>query len=164
VREVQVRQGPAASGTGPQAGQDPVQATFERLPGAVRGAEEIAAAGVLDDRGESYGVHEQHRHGGPDQVRAEARLTEQAAEVAAVFDRHPDLQVIAGHWGELVLFYIERIGEIQNLGEFGARRPVLDYFRENIFITGSGSLSGRYLAWKEAIAHGNWERLTAHLR
>ena len=26
---------------------------------------------------------------------------------SGVFDRHPELQVIAGHWGEVVLFYLD---------------------------------------------------------
>jgi predicted TIM-barrel fold metal-dependent hydrolase len=33
--------------------------------------------------------------------------------LAGVFDRHPDLQVVTGHWGEVVLFYLDRIDEMQ---------------------------------------------------
>ena len=29
--------------------------------------------------------------------------------MAGVFDRWPDLQIIVGHWGEAVLFYVERV-------------------------------------------------------
>ena len=29
--------------------------------------------------------------------------------LSRTFDRHPDLQVIVGHWGEMVRFYLERI-------------------------------------------------------
>ena len=29
--------------------------------------------------------------------------------LAGVFDKYPDLQIILGHWGEVVLFYLERL-------------------------------------------------------
>ncbi|QJY48028.1 amidohydrolase family protein [Pseudonocardia broussonetiae] len=64
-----------------------------------------------------------------------------------VFDRHPDLQVVVGHWGEVVLFYAERVQLLD-----GAMRPALDrslpeYLRQNVFYTPSGMYSPRYLAW-----------------
>lgn len=64
-----------------------------------------------------------------------------------VFDRHPDLQVIVGHWGEVVLFYAERIAMLDR-----AMRPALDrslneYLRGNVFYTPSGMFSPRYMAW-----------------
>ncbi len=65
---------------------------------------------------------------------------------AGTFDRNPDLQVIVGHWGEVVLFYIERIAAMQQYG-LKLDRPLEDYFRDNVFYTGSGILSQRYLRW-----------------
>jgi predicted TIM-barrel fold metal-dependent hydrolase len=65
---------------------------------------------------------------------------------SGTFDRNPDLQVIVGHWGEVVLFYIERIAAVQQMG-LKLARPLQDYFRENVFYTGSGILSQRYLRW-----------------
>ncbi|GAB3641305.1 amidohydrolase family protein [Spirosoma arcticum] len=65
---------------------------------------------------------------------------------SGVFDRHPDLQVIVGHWGELVLFYLEHIATMQTTG-LHLERPLADYFRQNIWVTGSGLLSERYLRW-----------------
>ncbi len=35
---------------------------------------------------------------------------------AGVFDRHPNLQVIVGHWGEAILFYLERIAMLEHMG------------------------------------------------
>lgn len=67
--------------------------------------------------------------------------------LAGTFDRFPDLQVIAGHWGEVVLFYLDRIAEMQDVGKFKLARPSADYFRRNISYTGSGQLSDRYLRW-----------------
>lgn len=65
---------------------------------------------------------------------------------AGVFDRHPGLQVIVGHWGELVLFYLEHVTVLQTMG-LKLERPLIDYFRQNVWITGSGLLSERYMRW-----------------
>ena len=65
---------------------------------------------------------------------------------SGVFDRYPRLQVIVGHWGELVLFYLDHIGVMQTMG-LKLDRPLNDYFRQNIWITGSGLLSERYFRW-----------------
>lgn len=63
-----------------------------------------------------------------------------------MFDRHPNLQVIVGHRGELVLFFLDHIGVMQSMG-LHLERPLAEYFRQNIWITGSGTLSERYLRW-----------------
>ena len=34
--------------------------------------------------------------------------------LSGTFDRHPDLQIIVGHRGEVVLFYLERLNACQN--------------------------------------------------
>jgi predicted TIM-barrel fold metal-dependent hydrolase len=65
---------------------------------------------------------------------------------SGVLDRHPNLQVIVGHWGELVLFYLDHIASMQTLG-LHLQRPLAHYFRQNIWVTGSGTLSERYLRW-----------------
>ena len=65
--------------------------------------------------------------------------------LSGVFDKFPDLQVIVGHWGEVVLFYLE---EAEHLGQAAKLpRPLLDYVRQNVFITPSGSFKQRYLRW-----------------
>lgn len=121
--------------------------------------------------------------------------------LAGVFDRFPALQVVTGHWGEAVLFYLERVDRLGQIAKLD--RPISDYFRTNVSVTSSGIWSQRYLRWaievlgverilfatdypyvfnpdgrarrfleeadltqtdKEAIAHGNWERLVAAIR
>ena len=67
--------------------------------------------------------------------------------VSGTFDRHPDLQVIVGHWGEVVLFYLERLQALETMGGLKLDRPLADYFTQNVFYTGSGMLSERYLRW-----------------
>ncbi|ORA26634.1 amidohydrolase family protein [Mycobacterium aquaticum] len=65
--------------------------------------------------------------------------------LGGVFDRFPGLQVIVGHWGELVLFYLERIDRLSAVAEL--RRPVSEYLRTNVYVTPSGMFSRRYLHW-----------------
>ncbi|MDH2388707.1 amidohydrolase family protein [Streptomyces sp. HNM0663] len=64
---------------------------------------------------------------------------------SGVFDRFPELQVIAGHWGEVVLFYLDHTGFFADAG--GLARPLADYFRQNFWVAGSGTVSPRYLRW-----------------
>jgi predicted TIM-barrel fold metal-dependent hydrolase len=65
--------------------------------------------------------------------------------LSGVFDRFPDLQVIVGHWGEVVLFYLERIDRLAEVAK--RARPLSDYVRSNVLVTPSGLLSQRYLRW-----------------
>jgi predicted TIM-barrel fold metal-dependent hydrolase len=65
--------------------------------------------------------------------------------LAGVFDCHPDLQVVTGHWGEVVLFYLDRIDGLARIAKL--ERPVSDYFRRNVSVTPSGMWSQRYLRW-----------------
>ena len=65
--------------------------------------------------------------------------------LSGVFDRFPDLQVILGHWGEVVLFYLDRLEHLVAI----AKRPrrLTDYVRDNVLVTPSGMFSQRYLQW-----------------
>ncbi len=63
---------------------------------------------------------------------------------AGVFDELPDLQIILGHWGELVLFYLERMAAVfERALQLG--RPLAAYARRNLYVTGSGMWSEAYL-------------------
>ncbi len=55
------------------------------------------------------------------------------------FDRHPDLQVVLGHWGEMLLFWLDRANSLSRIA--GLQRSVSDYIRSNFFITTSGMLN-----------------------
>jgi hypothetical protein len=63
--------------------------------------------------------------------------------LAGVFDKHPDLQIILGHWGEVVLFYLERLGSLARVTRL--ERPIADYFKQNLYVTPSGMWSQSYL-------------------
>jgi len=63
--------------------------------------------------------------------------------LAGVFDKYPDLQIILGHWGEVVLFYLERLGSMARVTQL--QRPIADYFKQNLYVTPSGMWSQSYL-------------------
>jgi predicted TIM-barrel fold metal-dependent hydrolase len=65
--------------------------------------------------------------------------------LSGLFDRLPDLQLILGHWGEVALFYLDRLDLMT--GPAGLNRPVSDYFARHFSITPSGIFSQRYLRW-----------------
>jgi uncharacterized protein len=69
--------------------------------------------------------------------------------LAGVFDRFPDLQIVLGHWGELVLFYLDRIGSLDAIA--GLQRPIAEYMRTNVHLAPSGVFSHRYLRWAREI-------------
>ena len=56
--------------------------------------------------------------------------------LAGVFDRLPRLQVILGHWGEVVLFYAERLAAMDRVSRL--THPIATYLRNNLYVTGSG--------------------------
>jgi hypothetical protein len=70
--------------------------------------------------------------------------------LAGVFDRFPDLQVLLGHWGEVVLFYLDRADALA----VQAKLPhtFSEYVRRNAYITAGGVYSQRYLRWAVEVA------------
>ena len=65
--------------------------------------------------------------------------------LSGTFDRFPDLQLITGHWGEVVLFYLERVAGLEKAAKL--QRPLADYVRQNLHVTPSGMFNARYLRW-----------------
>ena len=59
--------------------------------------------------------------------------------MGGVFDRLPELKIMAGHWGELVSFYMYRSDEIPQ-EVTGLDRKISDYFKQNIWVNPSGML------------------------
>ena len=64
--------------------------------------------------------------------------------LAGTFDRHPDLRIVLGHWGEVVLFYLDRIDSMSRMTDT-LKRPIADYVRQNLVVTPSGMFSQSYL-------------------
>ncbi len=63
--------------------------------------------------------------------------------LAGVLDKYPDVQLILGHWGEVVLFYLERLKVLARVANLP--RPVEDYVRRSLYVTPSGMWSEAYL-------------------
>lgn len=59
--------------------------------------------------------------------------------LSGLLDRYPNLQIILGHWGEFVPFFLERMD--QALLASHLKRPVSKYFQDNFYITPSGMLT-----------------------
>jgi predicted TIM-barrel fold metal-dependent hydrolase len=55
------------------------------------------------------------------------------------FDLHPALQIVLGHWGEMLLFWLDRADSLSRVARL--QRPVSDYIRTNFHITVSGMLN-----------------------
>ena len=69
----------------------------------------------------------------------EAGLSALRLILRGTFDRHPDLQLVLGHWGEMLLFWIDRADSLSGVARHLERR-VSDYITTNIHITSSGML------------------------
>lgn len=55
-----------------------------------------------------------------------------------VLDRHPQLRLVLGHWGELLLFWHQRADGLARAA--GLDRSITEYLQQNVWITASGML------------------------
>lgn len=67
--------------------------------------------------------------------------------LAGVFDRYPYLNMIAGHWGEMIPFYLSRLDEALPKGITGLALNISDYFRRNVYVTPSGMFDNNQLQY-----------------
>ncbi|WAP55942.1 amidohydrolase family protein [Streptomyces sp. S465] len=74
----------------------------------------------------------------------EAGLAALRLILRGTFDRHPDLQIVLGHWGEMLLFALDRVDSLSNVAT-GLDRRVAEYVRTNVHIATSGMLTPRLL-------------------
>ena len=65
--------------------------------------------------------------------------------LGGVFDRFPDLQIITGHMGEVILFYLDRIDMLSQVAKLP--RKISEYIQQHVYVTPSGLFSQRYLRW-----------------
>ena len=65
--------------------------------------------------------------------------------LSGIFDRFPDLQIITGHMGEMMLFYLDRIELMRAAAKLP--RKISEYVRDQVYVTPSGLFSQRYLRW-----------------
>ena len=57
--------------------------------------------------------------------------------LAGVFDRHPNLHIITGHWGEMVPGFLERLDQVVTPATH-LDRSIGETYRDNFYITPSG--------------------------
>lgn len=80
---------------------------------------------------------------------------------SGLFDAHPRLNIVVGHFGEGLPFYLWRIDNhskwMHEPRQYAAKRPVGDYFRANFHVTTSGHLSSPALT--HAISEIGAERI-----
>jgi hypothetical protein len=81
---------------------------------------------------------------------AEAGLAALRLILAGTFDRHPDLQVILGHWGEMLVPFADRADLLSEASPHLERR-VLDYITANLNVTAGGVYSHHMLAQAVAV-------------
>lgn len=58
--------------------------------------------------------------------------------LSGVFDRLPGLQVISGHWGEMVPFFLQRLDQVLPSSLTGLQQTISDTFRRNVWVAPSG--------------------------
>ena len=57
------------------------------------------------------------------------------------FDKFPDLQVISGHWGEMVPFYLQRMDDCIPREATGLSRSITETYKSHVYVTPSGMLN-----------------------
>jgi predicted TIM-barrel fold metal-dependent hydrolase len=63
--------------------------------------------------------------------------------LAGAFEKFPSLQIILGHWGEVILFYLDRLNVLARVAPLP--RSITDYARRNLYVTPSGMWSKPYM-------------------
>ena len=71
--------------------------------------------------------------------------------LAGLFDRHPNLQVISGHWGEMVPFYLNRLDDMIPPGASLLSRTVSDTYRQHVTVTPSGMMNLPHLEFIRSV-------------
>jgi predicted TIM-barrel fold metal-dependent hydrolase len=65
--------------------------------------------------------------------------------VSGALDRHPQLKLISGHWGEFVAAWLDRLDEILGRGATYLEREVSTYYRQQVWVTPSGMFNQNQL-------------------
>ena len=71
--------------------------------------------------------------------------------LSGVFDKFPNLQVISGHWGEMVPFYLQRMDDMIPPEVSGLSRTITDTYRAHVFVTPSGMLNSPHFEFINAV-------------
>lgn len=58
--------------------------------------------------------------------------------LSGAFEKFPKLQLIAGHWGEMVPFFLSRLDQALPQSVTKLNRTITETFRQNVYVTPSG--------------------------
>ncbi len=58
--------------------------------------------------------------------------------LSGAFEKFPDLQLISGHWGEMVPFYLQRLDEVIPPKVSDLSRSISESYKSNVWVTPSG--------------------------
>jgi len=58
--------------------------------------------------------------------------------LSGAFERFPDLQVISGHWGEMVPFFLQRLDDAIPQKVSGLSRTITETYKSHVWVTPSG--------------------------
>jgi predicted TIM-barrel fold metal-dependent hydrolase len=58
--------------------------------------------------------------------------------LSGALDRHPNLKIVSGHWGEMVPFYLGRMDDTMPVQVTGLRRSIGQTYRDQVYVTPSG--------------------------
>lgn len=61
--------------------------------------------------------------------------------LSGAFDKYPNLQVISGHWGEMLPFWLQRLDDSLPQAATGLKRTLTQTFQEQVYVTPSGMLT-----------------------
>lgn len=61
--------------------------------------------------------------------------------LSGAFDKNPNLQVISGHWGEMLPFYLQRLDDSLPQAATGLNRTLTETFRQQVYVSPSGMLT-----------------------
>lgn len=71
--------------------------------------------------------------------------------LSGAFDKYPNLQVISGHWGEMLPFWLQRLDDSIPQAATGLRRTITQTFQEQVYVTPSGMLTLPYFQFIHAL-------------
>ncbi len=60
--------------------------------------------------------------------------------LSGTFERYRNLQIISGHWGEMVPFYLQRMDDAMPRKVTGLSRTIAETFKAHVYVTPSGML------------------------
>jgi len=71
--------------------------------------------------------------------------------LSGVFERYRDLQVISGHWGEMVPFYLQRLDDLLPPKLTGLSTTITDTYRNHVWVTPSGMFNEPHFEFIRAV-------------